>query len=51
MLVEELVVRMIEQAPSLAIMVWLVYSLRQDVKFLTETLVTLQSHLIDEKTI
>jgi hypothetical protein len=48
-MIEEMIVKLIEQAPSLAILVWLVFSLRQDVRYLTETIVELKVNLVGEE--
>lgn len=51
-MIEEMVTKFIEQAPSLAILLWLVWSLRADVRYLTETIVELKTHMVgtDEDT-
>ena len=41
-MIDDIVKSLIEQTPSLAVLVWLVYSLRQDVRFLTETIIELK---------
>lgn len=43
---EEMIVKFLEQAPSIAVMVWLVYSLRQDVKMLIEIIVELKQEVV-----
>jgi len=49
-MIEEMITKFIEQAPSLAILLWLVWSLRADVRYLTETIVELKLHLAGEET-
>lgn len=45
-MIEDMIAKLIEQAPSLAVMVWLVYSLRQDVRYLTETIVEFKTQML-----
>jgi len=44
---DELVVRILEQSPTIAVLVWLVYGLRQDVRSLTSTIIELKVHVAE----
>jgi hypothetical protein len=50
MLVDDMVLKLIEQAPTIAVLVWLVYSLRQDVRHLTDALIDLK-HEVKEQSV
>lgn len=43
MTIEDLILKTVEQAPTIAVLVWLVYSLRQDVRHLTDALIELKA--------
>jgi hypothetical protein len=42
---DELIVKLLEQSPTIAVLVWLVWGLRQDVRSLTATIIELKVHV------